>query len=161
MNAPRIVQADLEDPQHQAAVLEMTRAYACDPMGKGRDLSEETQAALVAGLRAHPNTRIFLAVDQDRTIGIATCFVGFSTFTARPLINVHDLHVIIDYRRRGVGRLLLGAVERTARELGCCKLTLEVQENNRAALALYRDFGFVDGQYEPDAGTVLFREKKL
>jgi ribosomal protein S18 acetylase RimI-like enzyme len=56
---------------------------------------------------------------------------------------------------------LLEAVERKARELGCCKLTLEVQENNHVALALYRGFGFENGQYEPAAGTVLFRQKKL
>jgi ribosomal protein S18 acetylase RimI-like enzyme len=57
--------------------------------------------------------------------------------------------------------LLLEAVEGEARRLGCCKLTLEVQENNRAALALYGSFGFASGQYEPEAGAVLFREKKL
>jgi len=57
--------------------------------------------------------------------------------------------------------LLLDAVEKEARGLGCCKLTLEVQENNHAALALYKSFGFVSGQYEPEAGTVFFRVKKL
>ena len=161
MSVPRIVQADFDDTQHRAAVLEMTRAYACDPMGNGRDLSGEVQRALIDGLRKHPTTLIFLALDRDQPVGIVTCFVGFSTFAARPLVNVHDLHVTKDYRRRGVARLLLEAVEKKARELGCCKLTLEVQENNHAALALYRGFGFVNGQYEPEAGTVLFREKKL
>ena len=48
-----------------------------------------------------------------------------------------------------------------ARELGCCKLTLEVQENNHGALALYQRFGFESGEYEPAAGVVLFRQKKL
>ena len=57
--------------------------------------------------------------------------------------------------------MLLEAVEKEARGLGCCKLTLEVQENNHAALALYGSFGFVGGQYEPEAGAVLFRQKKL
>lgn len=139
----------------------MTRAYACDPMGNGRDLSEEVRGALVEGLRAHPTTLIFLALDRERPVGIITCFVGFSTFAARPLVNIHDLHVVNEYRRSGVARLLLQAVEEKAREHGCCKLTLEVQENNHTALALYSNFGFVDGQYEPDAGTVLFRVKKL
>ncbi len=106
-------------------------------------------------------TLLFLALDRDDAVGIVTCFVGFSTFAARPLINIHDLHVVKGYRRRGVARLLLEAVEEHARGLGCCKLTLEVQQNNHAALALYGSFGFVSGQYEPEAGAVLFREKKL
>ena len=41
------------------------------------------------------------------------------------------------------------------------KVTLEVQEHNQPALALYGRLGFTDGQYEPQAGRVLFREKRL
>jgi hypothetical protein len=33
----RIVQADLDEPVHRAAVLAMTRDYARDPMGNGSD----------------------------------------------------------------------------------------------------------------------------
>jgi ribosomal protein S18 acetylase RimI-like enzyme len=157
----RIVPADLNDPRHQDAVLAMTRAYARDPKGNGRDLPAEIQQALVPGLRPHPTTLIFLAYRDDEAVGIVTCFVGFSTFAARPLINIHDLHVAKDQRGRGIARALLEAVETEARRRGCCKLTLEVQEHNETALALYRRFGFVGGQYEPAAGGVLFREKKL
>ena len=161
MSDVRVVRADLDDPRHQAAVLAMMRAYARDPMRNGPDLPAEIHQAPVAGLRAHPTTLIFLAYRGDEPVGIVTCFVGFSTFAARPLINIHDLHVASDHRGHGLGRALLDAVEMEARRLGCCKLTLEVQENNDTALALYRRFGFVGGQYESSAGAVLFREKKL
>ena len=161
VNALHIVRADLTDPRHQAAVLAMTRAYAQDPMGNGRDLPEDIQRSLVAALRAHPTTLIFLALDRDEPVGIATCFIGFSTFAARPLVNIHDLHVAKDHQRKGIARRLLDAVEAEARRLGCCKLTLEVQENNRTALALYGSLGFVGRRYEPEAGAVLLREKKL
>jgi ribosomal protein S18 acetylase RimI-like enzyme len=161
VNDLRIVPADLSDPRHHAAVLSMTRAYALDPMGNGRNLPDDVQRRLVDGLRAHPTTLIFLALHREEVVGIATCFVGFSTFAARPLVNIHDLHVANDYRRRGVARSLLEAIETEARSRGCCKLTLEVQENNRAALALYESWGFAGGQYAPQAGAVLFREKKL
>jgi hypothetical protein len=48
MNTPRIVQADLGDAQHQAAVLDLTRDYARDPMGNGRDLPEDVQNVLAS-----------------------------------------------------------------------------------------------------------------
>ncbi len=161
MDALRIVRADLDNPEHQAAVLEMTRDYARDPMGNGCDLSDDVQEVLIQRLRTHPTTRIFLAFDGKEPVGIATCFIGFSTFAARPLTNIHDLHVTVDHRRRGIARRLLEAVEEDARELDCCKLTLEVQQNNRPALSLYGSFGFVGGQYQAEAGGVLFREKRL
>jgi len=137
MNDDRI-RADLDEPSHAAAVLSMTRDYARDAMGNGSDLPDELQPVLVDRLRAHPTTPIFLAFYGDQPVGIVTCVLGFSRFAGRPLLTTHDLRVAADHRGQGIGMSLLEAVESKARELGCCKLTLEVQENNHAALALYR-----------------------
>jgi ribosomal protein S18 acetylase RimI-like enzyme/catechol 2,3-dioxygenase-like lactoylglutathione lyase family enzyme len=161
MDRLRVVEANLDDAHDRAAVLELTRSYARDPMGNGSDLPEQVRKTLIDGLRAHPSTLIFLALDHDRPVGIATCFIGFSTFAARALVNIHDLHVLPEHQRRGVARRLLEAVETRARELDCCKLTLEVQENNHRALTLYQSFGFGSGQYQPEAGGVLFRQKRI
>lgn len=156
-----VIEADLARPQHQAAVLELTRAYARDPMGNGADLPEIVRGSLIEELRRHPTTLILLALYGKRYVGISTCFFGFSTFAARRLINIHDLHVLAEFRRKGIARRLLQAVEARARQLDCCKITLEVQKNNRAALALYGSFGFVDGMYQAEAGSILFRQKTL
>ena len=72
------------------------------------------------------------------------CFQGISTFQAKRLINIHDLAVLPSWRRQGIGRALLRAVEAHARERDCCKLTLEVQEDNEPARVLYARFGFAD-----------------
>ena len=99
MTSLQILEADLNNAEDQAVVLGMTRAYARDPMGNGRDLPEEVAEQLVEALQAHPTTIIFLALRADQPVGIVTCFVGFSTFAARPLINIHDLYVTGDCRR--------------------------------------------------------------
>src|SRR5689334_11963100 len=97
-SALRIVEADLDRAEHQQAVLELTSAYAADPMGSGEPLPEEVRAALVPGLRDHPTTLIFLAYEGETPIGIATCFRSFSTFYARGVINIHDLAVLREWR---------------------------------------------------------------
>lgn len=154
-----IVEADLDRPEHQHAVLELTDAYAKDPMGNGKPLSDEVRCALIPGLRQHPTTVIFLAYQGSNAIGIANCFIGFSTFAARPIINISDLAVLSGHREQCVGRRLLEAVERKAREIGCCKLTIEVQENNHRARHVYEAFGFSQAVYVEEAGGALFLSK--
>ncbi len=155
------LKADLAAEDHRSAILELTRDYAMDPMGNGSDLPDEVRARLLDGLERHPTTLILLAKADGAFAGIATCFIGFSTFGAAPVVNIHDLHVRSAFRRRGIARQLLGAVEREARRIGACKLTLEVQQKNRPARSLYAAFGFSEGRYDDGAGTVLFRQKRL
>jgi GNAT superfamily N-acetyltransferase len=156
-----IVEADLDNTDHQTAVVDLIHAYALDPMGSGRPLSPEIRQRLIPGLKQLPTTTIFLAYQQGRAVGIAVCFRGFSTFAARPLINIHDLAVLPQHRGHGVGRRLLEVVERKARELDCCKITLEVAENNHKACQIYQAAGFAQTVYAPDAGGALFMSKPL
>ena len=156
-----VVEADLARPEHQRDVVAMTAAYALDAMGNGGPLPPDVLERLIPGLREHLTTIIFLAYVEGRAVGIATCFLGFSTFTARPLINIHDLAVLAEYRGRGVGRALMGAVERKARERGCSKVTLEVQENNTRARRLYEAAGFAQAVYGETTGGSLFYTKPL
>jgi ribosomal protein S18 acetylase RimI-like enzyme len=116
---------------------------------------------LIPGLRRHPATLVFLAYEGETPIGIATCFIGFSTFAAKPLINIHDLAVLPEHRGRGVGLVLLTAVERAGCERGCAKLTLEVNVNNLRAKRLYEAFGFRQAGVDTPAGGQLFFFKPL
>jgi len=156
-----VVEADLARADHQDATVQLLNAYAMDPMGDGRPLSETAKRDLIPGLRQHPTTMVFLAFRDAEPVGLATCFRGFSTFAARPLINISDYFVVPAQRGAGIGRLLLAAIERRAREIGCCKLTLEVQENNHRAKCVYAAAGFTQAIYVPEAGGSLYLSKPL
>jgi len=140
----RVLEADYDDPVHRAGILEVIDSYARDPIGGGRPLPDDVREALVPALQAWPTARVFLAFAEDSPVGAAVCFMGFSTFSARPLLNVHDLAVLPEWRGRGVGRALLTAAEKRAGREGCCKLTLEVQDDNLRARGLYESVGFAD-----------------
>jgi GNAT superfamily N-acetyltransferase len=139
-----IRKADFADARDAAAVVAVIDSYAVDPVGGGQPLPLEVRERLIPALRSHPTALVLLAFADEEPAGTAVCFFGLSTFKARPLLNVHDLAVIPKYRGMGVGRALLQAAEQHARLEGCCKLTLEVQEDNARARALYRSFGFDD-----------------
>jgi GNAT superfamily N-acetyltransferase len=155
-----IVTADLNRADHQRAVVAMVDAYSRDPMGDERPLPEDVKQRLIPGLRAHPTTLVFLAYDDAVPVGIALCFLGFSSFQARPLINIHDLSVLPDYRGRGVGRQLLQAVAEQGRRSGCCKLTLETQDHNPAQ-HLYKSVGFARDVHTAAAGGAIFMTMPL
>jgi GNAT superfamily N-acetyltransferase len=161
MQSLEIIEANLSRTDHQDAVLKLTDAYAMDAMGNGKSFSIEVRRALIPGLQRHPTTIIFLGYDGVTPIGIATCFLRFSTFNARPVINIHDLAVLPEYRGQGVGRRLLQAVEDKARQANCCKLTLEVQENDHTARRTYETFGFGQAVHQEAAGGALFLAKAL
>src|SRR2546423_2967644 len=144
-NAPipiRVVEADLKLSEHQKAVLAMVDAYSRDSMGKAKPLDHDVRARLIPGLQRHPTTLVFLAFAGEQPVGAAVCFIGFSSFAAKPLINIHDFVVLPTSRGKGIGRQLLEAVETKAKELGCCKLTLEVMDKNHQAVRMYQAAGF-------------------
>jgi ribosomal protein S18 acetylase RimI-like enzyme len=137
-----IVDADLSRDEHQEALITMIDAYMRDPMEGGERPSERIKRDLVPGLRAHPACYVFLAYRGGSPVGFSICFLGFSTFNARPLINIHDIFVDPSVRGMGIGAMLLERIEAKARELNCCRITLEVREDNRVARGLYRKVGF-------------------
>ena len=102
-----------------------------------------------------------LAFVDGEPAGLAICFEGFSTFQCRPLLNIHDLIVSTNHRGKGLSKLLLKKTEEIARRLGCCKLTLEVLEENSIARNAYRSFGFHGYELDPAMGNALFLEMKL
>jgi hypothetical protein len=67
-----ILQADLDRPDHQAAVVALTAAYALDRMANGAPLPADVLERLIPGLQAHPTTLVFLAAVGRQFVGLAT-----------------------------------------------------------------------------------------
>ncbi|WP_164118941.1 GNAT family N-acetyltransferase [Sphingorhabdus sp. Alg239-R122] len=156
-----VERANYGNPVHAAAIVAMLRAYAVDPMGGGEDLSGETQRNLVAGLKATSNAFSVLAFAGDEAAGLANCFWGFSTFAARPLVNIHDVVVSQQHRGAGIGRRLFAEIEAIARAENACKITLEVLEGNTSAKGLYASLGYGDYVLDPELGRAEFWQKRL
>ncbi|HZA53422.1 MAG TPA: ribosomal protein S18-alanine N-acetyltransferase [Candidatus Udaeobacter sp.] len=69
--------------------------------------------------------------------------VGYVLFWLLPdEIDVHNLAVHSEFRRRGIGRLLLQQVVIEARCRSSNRVTLEVRQSNVAAQKLYESLGF-------------------
>lgn len=157
----RIEPLDLSNSAEAAAFLELLEHYASDPMGGGKGLKADVKNCLVAELQKVPHFHGALAWLGTVPVGLINCFVGFSTFAARPLLNVHDIVVRDEHRGAGIGQALLAWAEVTALGLSCCKLTLEVLSNNDRALSAYERAGFTPYVLDPAAGQAIFLQKSL
>ena len=156
-----VAAVDLYDPVQATIWLGLLDHYARDPMGGGDGLSDYAKLNLVHTIREVPGFHGALAWLDGEAVGLIDCFAGFSTFAAKPLLNVHDIVVHASQRGRGVGQALLTWAEQRAGELGCCKLTLEVLSNNTRAMRSYEQAGFVPYALDPAAGHALLMQKIL
>ena len=156
-----IVRADYAEPRDAVAVVDLLDAYAQDPMGGGSPLSAAAREGLVPALAARSDALSVLAFVDGAAAGLVNAFEGFSTFKCAPVLNVHDVAVLPEFRGLGLARRMLLLVEALAIERNCCKLTLEVLEGNQPAKALYRSIGFVGYSANAATGQALFWEKSL
>jgi ribosomal protein S18 acetylase RimI-like enzyme len=152
---------DLRQATDADALVSLLDHYASSHEGGGTPLSAYAREHLVQRLADWPGFVAFIAWAGTQPVGLINCFTGFSTFSAKPLLNIHDVVVHADWRGRGMGRLLLAAAESAAVQAGCCKMTLEVLTHNTSAHTLYTRYGFAAYELDPTLGTAMFMEKKL
>jgi len=101
------------------------------------------------------------AVDADSPpAGVAQVRFRYGLWWAADDCLLEDLFVTEAARGRGLGRELVEAVIALARERGCRRVELDVNEDNAGALALYRSVGF-DAQDDRYGGRNLFARLHL
>lgn len=137
-----IIDADLTRKDHAEGFIAVLNEYAQLPAIAAKPLAEDVQQRLPKLLADNSNAHVLLAMSGETVAGVAVCFLGFSTFAALPLLNIHDLAVRGEFRGAGIGGALLDAVVEKARSLGCCRITLEVEDGNAGARRLYERKGF-------------------
>jgi len=153
--------ADLNNSEHADHFMQVLEDYAKDPMGGGEKLSAYVKEHLISKLLERQNNFVVLCYNNNEIAGIANCFYGFSSFKAKQLINIHDFAILPAHRGKGLSKHLLDKVEEIARASDCCKITLEVLENNIKAKRVYQSFGFEGYELNPEMGKAVFWQKEL
>ncbi|MBS7287569.1 MAG: GNAT family N-acetyltransferase [Candidatus Freyarchaeota archaeon] len=112
-------------------------------------------------LLEYPSSLAFVAVVSDRTVGFV---VGVIEEEGEG--RIYTLDVLPDFRRRGIGGMLLEKLEEEFAKRGVVKCRLEVMEGNVPALQLYskkgyRQVGVIKGYYGDRNGLVMEKALKL
>lgn len=151
-----ILQVDLHDKGHCQQLIKLLNDYMSDPMGNIAPMEEGLAPRIIAGLQDYPGYLGFFVLAGDQFAGLANCNRNFSTFKAKPLLNIHDFIVAPEFRSLGAGHFLMSGILDFASQSGFCRVNLEVREDNHAAKSLYQKLGF--SECEP---SMFFWEKIL
>src|SRR6056300_482297 len=143
----QIIEGDLSNAEHAENFLRLTSAYMADPMGEAKPWTDEQKALVVKEMKDHPCALILFAVCEGQFVGICTCFYAYSTFLAKPLLNIHDIYVDDFIRGCGVAKKLVQTLEEVAKKKNCGKITLEVRKDNLNARDLYKSQGFKEAPH--------------
>lgn len=121
-------------------ILEMIVALAV--YERQPDAVNATEQSLGATLFG-PDPQVFTHVAEVDGVpaGIALWFLTYSTWTGRPSLYLEDLYVTEAGRGAGVGRALLSALAREAKERECARIDWAVLDWNDKAKGFYSRIG--------------------
>ena len=115
----------------------------------------------MARLIDDPQTEFLLAAPVGRAApGVCQLRFRHGLWYDAPDCWLEDVYVEETARRSGIGRALGEAALDRARQRGCRRIQLDVNEANRRALALYEELGF-DAVQDPPGGRLLVMTRWL
>lgn len=141
---------ELVEPFERMVSVPLMQPYCKD---YGFDETDLTEFLTDAG------KRLFVAVLNDIPIGYLAISEGWNRFAI-----VEDVAVAAGNRKGGVGRLLMDAAVRWARDTGLAGVRLETQSTNVSACRFYSSYGFSLGGFDRFLYRGLYpetREKAL
>ena len=98
-------------------------------------------------MKNHQCALVLFAKVDEKYVGLCTCFYAYSTFLAKPLLNIHDIYVEESSRGCGVARKMVKSLCEIAKQKNCGKITLEVRKDNLNARDLYKHEGFTEAAH--------------
>jgi GNAT superfamily N-acetyltransferase len=119
-------------------------------LGEFRDWfghTEPSDAEMLASIErivADGDGGYLLAAAHEQPAGVLQLRYRWSVWKSAPDAWIEDVFVRERTRGQGLGRALIERAIEHARDRGCKRIELDVDEDNAPARALYRELGFAD-----------------
>lgn len=119
-----------------SVILELIRELARFEKAENQVLLSEWQLA-EDGFGENPAFECLLAFEQHVPVGFCLSWYRYSTWRGK-LLYVEDLFVREDYRRKGIGKLLLDEMIKNAESQGIKYIHLQVLDWNIPGISFYK-----------------------
>jgi ribosomal protein S18 acetylase RimI-like enzyme len=98
---------------------------------------------------------IFVALDENKPVGFTQLYPKYSSVRLIKNWILNDLFVDLNYRKQGIGEMLIKTVMDFAKGQGSTYVQLETAVDNFTAQSLYEQIGFV--KQGPDEEFLLYK----
>lgn len=93
------------------------------------------------GFSAQPKFRCVITEWKGQPAGFALFFYNYSTWRGRPGIYLEDVFVRPEFRKKGIGKALLGYLAQIAVREGCARFEWQALDWNTPAIEFYQSLG--------------------
>ena len=95
-----------------------------------------------------------VARDGGTVVGLASFSMLWPAARTTRSLFLKELYILTAWRGKGVGRRLMGELDRIARERGCSRVEFTTDTGNIDAQAFYTSLGF-----QPHTGKIFYRRE--
>ncbi len=125
--------------EHTDEVFQMMKVFYSSPAVSTNGSDEIFMSDIQNCINDNPYLEGYVFVEQDKIMGYAMAAKSFSTEFGKPCIWIEDIYIKPEYRGKGIGSQFLVYIEQKYRD---SILRLEVEEDNTAAVHVYKKSGF-------------------
>jgi GNAT superfamily N-acetyltransferase len=136
---PKPILIRFAEPDEGPLILQFIRALA--EYEHLLDAVKATEEQITTSIFNEKKAEVVIAEDDGTPVGFALFFHTFSTFVGRPGLYLEDLFVKPAYRGRGVGKLLMSFLAKTAVDRGYGRFEWACLDWNEASIQFYKNRG--------------------
>ena len=125
--------------EHTDEVFQMMKVFYSSPAVSTNGSDEIFMSDIQNCINDNPFLEGYVFAEQDKIMGYAMAAKSFSTEFGKPCVWIEDIYIKPDYRGKGIGSQFLDYIEQKYRD---SILRLEVEEDNTAAVHVYKKSGF-------------------
>ena len=140
-------QIETAKEQHIPAIIALMREFAeYENLLEYLEITEEKLYGALFGENGF--VECLVATSEDRLIAYALYFLNFSSFRGQTGVYLEDIFIKKDFRKFGIGELMLKQIARAGKENGAVRMDFQVLDWNEPAINFYKKHGAVMDESE-------------
>ena len=140
-------QIETAKEEHIPAIIKLMREFAgYENLLESLEITEEKLYDALFGENGF--VECLIAVSDETLIAYALYYLNFSSFRGQTGVYLEDIYIQKNFRKCGIGELMLKQIARAGKESGAVRMDFQVLDWNTPAINFYKKHGAVMDESE-------------